>query len=289
VSSAFLYLAIIAIWAGVLIPRWLKRDSSRAKAAKSSQSESPEARQSPDELTDDEPVEINAGADAGGAGIQMADDNTQAETGPSRAADPERASDPDRAAGKDRAAGRDRAAGKGQAAGRDRAAGRGRVVGANRVASASGTGAADEAERSGYEAGEAAGLRPADPQTRRRVLSARRRMLMMLIVLAAAAAGIALIGMAAWWVAIPPVAMLGGYLLVLREVRHADAERALIRADAEQLAEHRAEQRRLREAQEAAARQREEAQTARVIDISERVRDELYDQYAEGERRAVGD
>ena len=271
-SSAFLYLAIIAIWAGVLIPRWLKRDSSRAKAAKSSQSESPEARQSPDELTDDEPVEINAGADAGGAGVQMADDNTQAETGPSRAADPA-----------------DRAAGKGQAAGRDRAAGRGRVAGANRVASASGVGAADEAELSGYEAGEAAGLRPADPQTRRRVLSARRRMLMMLIVLAAAAAGIALIGMAAWWVAIPPVAMLGGYLLVLREVRHADAERALIRADAEQLAEHRAEQLRLREAQEAAAKQREEAQTARVIDISERVRDELYDQYAEGERRAVGD
>jgi hypothetical protein len=163
------------------------------------------------------------------------------------------------------------------------------VAGANRVASASGVGAADEAELSGYEAGEAAGLRPADPQTRRRVLSARRRMLMMLIVLAAAAAGIALIGMAAWWVAIPPVAMLGGYLLVLREVRHADAERALIRADAEQLAEHRAEQRRRREAQEAAPRQREEAQTARVIDISERVRDELYDQYAEGERRAVGD
>jgi hypothetical protein len=283
VSSAFLYLAIIAIWAGVLIPRWLKRDSSRAKAAKSSQSESPEARQSPDELTDDEPVEINAGADAGGARVQMADDNTQAESGPSRAADPERASDPDRAAG------RGQAVGRGQAAGSDRAAGRGRVAGANRVASASGAGAADETELSGYEAGEAAGLRPADPQTRRRVLSARRRMLMMLIVLAAAAAGIALIGMAAWWVAIPPVAMLGGYLLVLREVRHADAERALIRADAEQLAEHRAEQRRLREAQEAAAKQREEAQTARVIDISERVRDELYDQYAEGERRAVGD
>ena len=35
VSSAILYLAIVAIWAGVLIPRWLKRDTSRAKAAKS--------------------------------------------------------------------------------------------------------------------------------------------------------------------------------------------------------------------------------------------------------------
>jgi hypothetical protein len=277
VSSAFLYLAIIAIWAGVLIPRWLKRDSSRAKAAKSSQSGSPEARQSPDELTDGKPVEVNAGVDAGGARVHMADGNTHAETGSGRAAD----------AG--RAAGRTHAE-----AGSGRAAGRGRVAGANRVASASGAGAAGrpeaalagEAELSGYEPGESAGLRPADPQTRRRVLSARRRMLMMLIVLAAAAVGIALIGMAAWWVAIPPIAMLGGYLLVLREVRQADTERALIRAEAEQ----HAEQRRLHEAQEAAAaRQREEAQTARIIDISERVRDELYDQYADGQRRAVGD
>jgi hypothetical protein len=249
VSSAFLYLAIIAIWAGVLIPRWLKRDSSRAKAAKSSQSGSPKARQSPDELTHDEPVEINAGADAGGAGAHMADGNT------------------------------------------DRAAGRSRVAGANRVASASEVTATDEAEASlvddaelyGYEP---AALGPADPQTRQRVLSARRRMLMLLVALTAAAVGIALIGMAAWWVAIPPIAILGGYLLLLREVRHADTERALIRADAEQ----RAEEQRLDEAREAAAvKQREEAQTARVIDISERVRDEFFDQYAEGERRAVGD
>jgi hypothetical protein len=260
VSSAFLYLAIIAIWAGVLIPRWLKRDSSRAKAAKPSQSDSPEARQSPDELTDDEPVEVNAGADAGGAGINMADGNAHAEAGSGRAADTRRA------------------------------AGRDRVAGADLVASAAGARAADAAEAalaeeaglSGYEPGESAGLRPADPQTRRRVLSARRRMLMMLIVLAAAAVGIAVIGLAAWWVAIPPIAMLGGYLLVLREVRRADTERALIRADAEQ--------RRLHEAREAAeVKQREQAETARIIDISERVRDELYDQYAEGERRAVGD
>ena len=27
-SSAILYVAIVAIWAGVLIPRWLRRDSS---------------------------------------------------------------------------------------------------------------------------------------------------------------------------------------------------------------------------------------------------------------------
>jgi hypothetical protein len=231
VSSAFLYLAIVAIWAGVLIPRWLKRDSSQAKAAKLSQPESPEpaeplespeATEPLDELRDDEPVEVNVGVDAGG--VRTVDEAETAE--------------------------------------------------------------ADETELSGYEPGEPARFRPADPYTRRRVLSARRRMLMMLIVLTTAAVGIGVTGLAAWWVAIPPTVMLGGYLVVLREVKHADTEQALIRADAE----HRAEQRRLREARDAAAaKQREEAQTARVIDISGRVRDELYDQYAESERRAVGD
>jgi hypothetical protein len=32
-SSAILYLAIIAIWAGILIPRWLRRDSARSHPA----------------------------------------------------------------------------------------------------------------------------------------------------------------------------------------------------------------------------------------------------------------
>ena len=33
-SSAILYVAIVVIWAGVLIPRWLKRDSSATAAAR---------------------------------------------------------------------------------------------------------------------------------------------------------------------------------------------------------------------------------------------------------------
>ncbi len=36
-------------------------------------------------------------------------------------------------------------------------------------------------------------------------------------------------------------------------------------------------------------KRREEARTARIIHIAERVRDELYDQYADDKRRAVGD
>ena len=38
-SSAILYLAIIAIWAGVLIPRWLRRDTSRATSAADARAE----------------------------------------------------------------------------------------------------------------------------------------------------------------------------------------------------------------------------------------------------------
>ena len=41
-SSAILYAAIIAIWAGVLIPRWLKRDSSSSSAGASDASASGE-------------------------------------------------------------------------------------------------------------------------------------------------------------------------------------------------------------------------------------------------------
>src|ERR1700720_4345695 len=57
VSSAILYLAIIAIWACVLIPRWLKRDTSQAKKSKSSRE-----------------LPADADADARGTGVQMADD-----------------------------------------------------------------------------------------------------------------------------------------------------------------------------------------------------------------------
>ena len=57
-SSAILYLAIVAIWAGVLIPRWLKRDTSSAKKSKLSRE-----------------VPAGAAAESGGAGVQMADES----------------------------------------------------------------------------------------------------------------------------------------------------------------------------------------------------------------------
>lgn len=238
-SSAILYLAIIAIWAGVLIPRWLKRDTSQARTSKSSQ-----------EFIGDGAVDADVDAGSGGAGVHMVDDDAVAEA--------------------------DRVSAGGVLADRDDVA---------------------EYERDGREV--RMGFHPADSESRSRILAARRRLLMMLGSLTVAALGIAMVRLAAWWVAVPPIAMLGGYMMLLREASRVDAEHALIRADG---AAYREEQRRhsAREAsgssgssgrREApgAPERREEPQTARIIDISGRVRDELYDQYADAERRAVGD
>src|SRR5258708_6999466 len=56
-SSAILYLAIIAIWAGVLIPRWLRRDTSRAASALGAAEAEPAAEADsvmPDEADEDD-------------------------------------------------------------------------------------------------------------------------------------------------------------------------------------------------------------------------------------------
>jgi hypothetical protein len=220
-SSAILYLAIIAIWAGVLIPRWLKRDTTQSRSSKSS------------ELTDAE----LSGADPGAG---EADDTDRITTPPS----------PD-----------------------------------------------GPADTPVYEPdGEKAplGTHPPDPAARARILTARRRMLMMLVTLTVAALGIAMVRLAAWWVTVPPILMLGGYTMLLREARQADAEHILLAEAARQdAAAYRADLRRQRVTAQKPVPEvtepLEEFQTARIIDISERVRDEFYDQYEDAERRAVGD
>ena len=166
-SSAILYLAIIAIWLCVLIPRWLKRDSARGAAAAA---DTAVAGESPD----------TAAADADGAVV--ADDGAPQATEPGVTARPPAA------------------------------------PGAPAPAPAP------------------APVAPAAPlsaeETRRRILTGRRRLLGMLVVLEIAAIALAVVGLAAMWVIIPPTIMLTGYLLLLREAAHADAERAQHEAEA---------------------------------------------------------
>jgi hypothetical protein len=143
----------------------------------------------------------------------------------------------------------------------------------------------------------------ADSERQARMVRGRRRMLWLLITLAAAATGLAYLGLAAWWIVIPPVALLGGYLLVLREAARADAE-ARERSAVQARHAWEAEARRKAEAEPEAAPGRttgtsvptglvrdsaETDQHAEIIDISERVGDQLFDQYADAKLRAVGD
>jgi hypothetical protein len=152
-SSAILYLAIIAIWLCVLIPRWLKRDSARGAVIETN---------------------ITAGGDTPVTGAADADQTEVADDGAPPAAEP------------------------------------------------------------GVTARPAAA--PAPPlsaeEARRRILTGRRRLLGMLVLLEIAAIALAVVGLAAMWVIIPPTIMLTGYLLLLREAAHADAERAQHEAEA---------------------------------------------------------
>lgn len=138
-SSAILYLAIIAIWACVLIPRWLRRDSARGVPA---------------------PVTAEPSPVAEGDSPEDADEAVAPIPAPARVAEPLSAE-----------------------------------------------------------------------ESRRRMLAARRRLLLMLIGLEIAAISLAVLGLAAVWVVVPPTIMLVGYLLLLREAGKADAERAQYEAE----------------------------------------------------------
>lgn len=115
--------------------------------------------------------------------------------------------------------------------------------------------------------------------SRAKVVQARRRLLTTLVLLAVAAASCTALKLTSGWVCVPPAVMLGMYLLLLREAALADAERARWRA---------AEGRRVQAARHRAEEEHEE-HGAQIIDISARLGDQLYDQYADATIRAVGD
>ena len=182
-SSAILYLAIIAIWLCVLIPRWLKRDSARGAVI------------APDTAA---PGETPATPAAEGDETDIADE------GAPRVAEPGVAAPPPT------------------------------------------TPTTPTAPTPPLSAEEA----------RRRIMTGRRRLLGMLILLEIAAIALAVVGLAAMWVIIPPTIMLVGYLLLLREAAHADAERAQREAEAATHARERARAKAARSRTRARAAQR---------------------------------
>jgi hypothetical protein len=210
VSSSFLYLAIVAVWAFVLVPRWLRRQQVQPQV----------------EVDVEVDLEFAADDDAELQGYDEVDD----------------------------------ARGYGYADDRQ---------------AWSYPGPADADRRAGYSTA---------PLSRSRVLQARRRLLTMLLLLTAAAVACTVLKLTSWWVCIPPAVMLGSYLLLLREAAVADAEQAHRQAAMAMRVQAAAHQREL-----AAATEREAQPSAQIIDISARVGDQLYDQYADATVRAVGD
>jgi hypothetical protein len=227
-SSAILYLAIVAIWAVVLVPRWLR--PPQVSGTLESNLAEPVAA-SP--LEDVAEVEENAGDIGGGEALP-----------------------------------------------------------------APGAQAAPAQTTGGGRA------RPAASERRERILQARRRMLVTLTVITAGSVAVAVTHLAAAWVVIPPAVMLAGFVLLLHQAARIDTERAWTaarRAARETGAGAVGEPGRQQAgpadsapagaaaAQPGVSSPQAAMPSAQIIDISGRIGDQLYDQYADAEVRAVGD
>jgi hypothetical protein len=158
----------------------------------------------------------------------------------------------------------------------------------------------------GAQEADGARARPPAAGRRERVLQARRRMLVTLTGITAGAAGITLVHLAAPWVVIPPAVMLAGFVLLLREAARSDAERAFEAAwrrerrtgagaaaadgpDRQQTGPAGGVQAEVASPSAGVPSPQAGLPSAQIIDISGRVGDQLYDQYADAEVRAVGD
>jgi hypothetical protein len=233
-SSAILYLAIVAIWAVVLVPRWLRPRPPR-------------------------PVPVPAEA-ANVEPAVPAQDDAPAWTAPAGSPDTES----------------EYAAGE--------------VVPSE-----------DESEPEGEP--EAAPSPGRGVSRRAEVVKARRRLLTTLMTLTVIAVALAVTRIDAYWIIIPPTALLAGYLPLLRKFARFDAERARRAARIRRAAGARAGQEQPASAEPAPPARPADSGPgidpvpdapkspggAEIIDISGRIGDQVYDQYSDAANRAVGD
>ena len=129
-------------------------------------------------------------------------------------------------------------------------------------------------------------------QEHKRVLSARRRLLGLLLILVIGSGALAFTKLAAWWVIVPPLTMLLGYLTLLRAAAKADGERReMAPADVTRTAAA-APPATASPAAPVPAAPPAPPRDAEVIDISATIApdgEEFYDQHADAKLRAVGD
>jgi hypothetical protein len=275
VSSAILYLAIVVIWAFLLVPRWIHRPHTAFFAGTDSAGHDTDAR-----------GQDLAGPEPGGTGAEP--ELAASETDDGYACDPpapklsilRTVGPPGPAADRRARDQQDQEPPEPDTAPLPKISAP-RPGGDPAPAGASATPSAPAAGISG-PTGPARPARP--PISRAKILQARRRLLTTLVLLAIAAVTCTALRLTSAWVCVPPAGMLVMYVLLLREGALADAEKARARAEQAGAARRRARA----QAREAWAA-RTPQPTAEIIDISARLGDQLYDQYADATVRAVGD
>ncbi|MEU4835679.1 hypothetical protein [Streptosporangium sp. NPDC023615] len=281
--SVFLYLAIVVMWLCVLVPMWLRRD--RNTYADQDKDASPYAyeEQGADEdstntLAEPLPVSPSTFAASSSSSVSSsvsASFPAEPASGPSSAPEPgEPGTSGDEAS----------ESGAGEASPDAGTA-------SEAPSRASGTPGTVSEGGSGTDGAPAGPVRPAmtraeaerrraEGRRRARHVAKRRRLTLwcaLLLLASVVAAGLQIIP---WWGVAPSVVLLGLYLAVLRATVQIDAERR--RAAAQAHAE------RARRARRRAALLETRRPVAEIIDLDAH-RDEIFDQYAESPRRAVGD
>ncbi|HET9895175.1 MAG TPA: hypothetical protein VFQ44_09595 [Streptosporangiaceae bacterium] len=278
-SDSILYLAIVAIWAGFLIPAWVRRPHAARADGESDLAE----YEADAEGAGEEQLLVSASA--------AAYVSAEAETDACAAASP-------RNSAPHMGAEASVPVHNGNSMYRDDVHSH-NYAHPDANAASSGTRAASLDARTGSpDRGHS--------QSREQMMRARRRMLTILAGLVFITGLFVMAGLVQWWICVPPIAMLVLYVLLLREIAMADAELAAKKRawEAGQAAKARTEASvgaRTEVRTEASAGQRdwkrshlvweaEQAEpSAQIIDISSRVKDQLYDQYADAAVRAVGD
>ncbi|MFJ2028713.1 hypothetical protein [Streptosporangium sp. NPDC087985] len=122
--------------------------------------------------------------------------------------------------------------------------------------------------------------RRAERRRRAAQVAKRRRLTFWCTLLVLASVVTAAVRVIPWWGVLPSTVLLGSYLAVLRVSVQIDTEQRMAAA--------RARRERARRARRRAAEREAQRPVAEIIDLDAH-RDELFDQYAEAPRRAVGD
>jgi hypothetical protein len=283
-SSAILYLAIVAIWAVVLVPRWLRPRQAQPRPVPVPAEPADAEWHEPAAPGQDAGARADAigGPVAGGpvAGGSVADGSV---TGGPVAGD---------------------SVAGGPVAG-DSVAG-GPVAGGSVAGGPVTGGPVASADADDGDAGDEEAAAPSPATRRAEVLKARRRLLTTLVTLTVIAVALVVTRIDAYWIVIPPAVLLGGYLTLLRKFVRLDAERARhaarIRHAAARARSEAVSRDPVPAAPAAAGPDRGSAPDvpvasaephapdgAEVIDISGRIGDQVYDQYSDAANRAVGD